>query len=213
MICVSLAEKTTANVIAALPAFSFAEIRLDAVEDLTESGLRDIFAGHSRLIATHRPGRVPEPARIGRLLAAVEAGAAFVDVEIETEGGDIRTLAGAARARGCRVIVSYHNDRETPSRDVLEDIRSRGFAAGADLVKIACLSRGPGDNARLLGLLDHPRPTIVIGMGSLGRITRLAAPLLGAPFTYASPGEGKATAAGQPDIDFIRRHWEAWENV
>lgn len=212
MICVSLAEKTTADVTAALRSHSFAEVRLDAIEDLTDAGIKAIFSGPGRLIATHRPGRIPEPARIDRLRTAVEAGAAFVDIEVETADDAVRKVEAAAHRRGCRVIVSYHNERETPARGVLEDIRSKGYAAGADLVKIACHSSGHADNARLLGLLDFPRPVIVIGMGPLGRITRLAAPLLGAPFTYASAGKGKGTASGQLDAAIIRRFWEVWKN-
>ncbi|MCX6565054.1 MAG: type I 3-dehydroquinate dehydratase [Candidatus Aminicenantes bacterium] len=213
MICVSLAEKSTAELLAVLPEYPFAEIRLDAVDDLSEKMIKKIFAGHPRLIATHRPGRISEPERIDLLAAAVSAGAAYVDIEIETNPAGIQKVVAAARAHNRRVIVSFHDESGTPSRDVLEDIRRRGFAAGADLVKIACLSRGPADNARLLGLLDDPRPTVVIGMGVAGRITRLVAPLLGSPFTYASPSAGKETAAGQLDADFIRRSWEAWKDV
>jgi 3-dehydroquinate dehydratase-1 len=213
MICVSLAEKSAEKLVAVLPEYPFAEIRLDAVDGLSETAIKKIFAGHPRLIATHRPGRVPEPERIDRLAAAVSAGAAYVDLEIETAAAGLQRVVAAARAKNCRVIVSFHDESGTPSRDILEDIRRRGFAAGADLVKIACFSRGPADNARLLGLLDDPRPTVVIGMGAAGRITRLVAPLLGSPFTYASPAEGKETAAGQLDADDIRRSWEAWKDV
>jgi 3-dehydroquinate dehydratase-1 len=48
-------------------------------------------------------------------------------------------------------------------------------------------------------------------MGKDGRITRIAAPLLGAPFTYASLDNTRETASGQLDsrtlkqiIDMIR---------
>jgi 3-dehydroquinate dehydratase type I len=55
------------------------------------------------------------------------------------------------------------------------------------------------DNARLLGLLNDTRPVVVVGMGHKGRITRIAALLLGSPFTYASLAAGKETAEGQID--------------
>ena len=45
---------------------------------------------------------------------------------------------------------------------------------------------------------------IVIGMGEKGKITRIVAPLLGSPFTYASLKEGKETAEGQISVDRLK---------
>ena len=42
-------------------------------------------------------------------------------------------------------------------------------------------------------------------MGSKGRITRIAAPLLGSPFTFASISKGKETAEGQIEKDTLER--------
>ena len=39
----------------------------------------------------------------------------------------------------------------------------------------------------------------MIGMGKKGRITRVVAPLVGSPFTFASLIEGRETAEGQID--------------
>jgi 3-dehydroquinate dehydratase-1 len=61
------------------------------------------------------------------------------------------------------------------------------------------------DNARLLGLLDLGVPLVVVGMGRLGRLTRIAAPLLGSLFTYASLGAGRETADGQLDAASLER--------
>ena len=212
MICVSLAEKTLKALGAALPLYPFAEIRLDATDDLSQETVKKIFALHPRLIAACRPGRISEAERSDLLSAAVHAGAAYVDIEIETEPVLQQKIISAARACGCRTIVSFHDYERTPLRAYLEEVRRRGFEAGADIVKIACLSRGADDNARLLGLLDYPKPVVAFGMGPAGKITRLIAPLLGAPFTYASPAAGRETAPGQLEAGFIRRTWEAWEN-
>ncbi len=213
MICVSLAERTTKAVCAALPLYPFAEIRLDALRDLSVNGINKIFAWHPRLIATLRPGRVSEAERIDLLTASISAGAAYVDIEIETDPAGIQRIVSAARAHGCRPIVSFHDESGTPSREVLEDIRRRGFEAGADIVKIACASSGASDNARLLALLDYPRLVVAIGLGPAGKITRLAALLLGAPFTYAAAAAGKETAAGQIEAAGLLRAWKEWENA
>ncbi|MDD8011558.1 MAG: type I 3-dehydroquinate dehydratase [Acidobacteriota bacterium] len=212
MICVSLAEKTAGAARAAALRHDFAEIRLDAVSGLTRDSVQMIFAGHPRLIAAFRPGRVPEPRRLELLTSGVASGAAYVDVEIDAPPSSLRDIIVSARARRCRPIVSFHDPSGTPTRAVLEDIRRRGFDQGAEIVKIACFSGGPADNARLMGLLDFPKPVIAVGMGSAGRITRLVGPLLGAPFTYASPAAGRETAPGQIEAERIRRTWEAWRN-
>ena len=38
---------------------------------------------------------------------------------------------------------------------------------------------------------------VVLGMGEMGKITRIMAPFLGAEFTFAAMDEGKETAPGQ----------------
>jgi 3-dehydroquinate dehydratase-1 len=146
-----------------------------------------------------------EEKRLRLLLAAVRAGAAFVDIELETDARFRERIVRAARAVGCRVIVSYHNFQETPSRAELERRIALAFASGADIVKVACQVGSRRDNARLLGLLDAGSALIVVGMGKKGRLTRIVAPLLGSVFTYASIGGGTETAEGQLDAASLER--------
>jgi len=146
-----------------------------------------------------------EGKRLRLLLTAIEAGAAFVDIELEADARFSDRILRAARSRNCRVIVSYHNFEKTPPRVELVETISRLLASGADIIKIACLVRTRRDSARLLGLLDTETPLIVVGMGKKGRLTRLAAPLLGSVFTYASLGIGKETAEGQWDAASLER--------
>ena len=195
-ICVSVAERTVEAVERALAGLEFAEVRLD-LSDVSCGDIRRIFTGHPGLVATCRPGRFNAAERRERLLAAVEAGAAYVDLEVDCDPGERREIADRARILGCRVIVSFHDSEGTPSREELEETVSRCFAADADVAKIACLARSPADAARLLGLLGHGWPVIAIGMGPMGKITRVAAPFLGSPFTFCSLGEGNETAPGQ----------------
>ncbi len=197
MICVSVAEPTRERCLAALEGIDFAEVRIDRLADPSEDDVRAIFSRGRRLVATCRPCALPESARKALLLTAIGFGAAYIDVEIEAPKDHKKALVEAARRTGCRTIVSYHDFVKTPSRSELGAIVDRCFESGADVAKIACLAESERDNARLLGLLDDPRPLAVIGLGRAGAKTRVMAPLLGAAFTYASPGEGRETAAGQ----------------
>ena len=76
-------------------------------------------------------------------------------------------------------------------------------AAGADVVKLACQVNEPADNIRLLSLYDKEEQLVIVGMGPLGVITRIAGPLLGALFTYAAPKKEMETATGQLTKDTL----------
>jgi 3-dehydroquinate dehydratase I len=202
MICVSLAEDSVAGCLAALSKLDFAEIRIDRMR-LTLADIPGLFSLPRRLIATCRPGPYLDMDRKKLLLAAIASGAAFVDVELESEMGYRDEIIASARAHGCGVIVSFHDHIRTPARAELERMVDACFEAGADIAKVACMVRASRDNARLLGLLDSERKIVVVGMGEKGRVARIVAPLLGSPFTFASLSDGKETAAGQVDRETL----------
>jgi len=206
MICVSLAESSVTECLRALKGIEFAEIRIDKMS-LDVNDLKKIFSSHPRLIATCRPGVMAEATRISLLKEAIGAGAAYIDIEVETSDASKREIVQAARNKGCRVIISYHNLIKAPARAELGYIVDWCFESGADIAKVACLIRTEKENARLLGLLDQERPLVVVGLGTLGKITRLAGPLLGSPFTYASLEAGKETADGQIDKDTLEEFY------
>jgi 3-dehydroquinate dehydratase I len=203
MICVSLAEPSVAACLAALKGLDFAEIRMDMMKLMLEEIPR-LFPGNRVLIATCRPGGRSDEERKRLLMRAIASGATFVDVEIESETAYREEIVAEARSCGCRVIVSHHDYERTPERPVLEACVSACFEAGADIAKIACMVRSDRENARLLALLDTDREIVVVGMGERGRVTRILAPLLGSPFTYASLSQGKETADGQIDRETLQ---------
>ncbi len=199
-ICVSIAEKTAEDCIRSLQGLEFAEIRMDKMQ-LLKDDLKKIFSQKTRLTATCRPAADRSDAeRKELLLAAIDAGAAYVDVEVEASDEYKKEIIEKAKAAGCKAIISYHNHEKTPSRQELEKIIDWCFESGADIAKIACKVNKDGDNAKLVGLLDSERKLVVVGMGERGRITRVIAPLLGSAFTYASLSKGKETAEGQISI-------------
>jgi 3-dehydroquinate dehydratase I len=202
MICVSLAEETVAGCLEALEELDCAEIRIDKMR-LTLDDIPLLFFLPKTLIATCRKGSYGDTRRKDFLLKAIESGAAFVDVEVESEVNYREEIIAKARSCRCGVIVSFHDHEKTPTRHELEGIVDACFSAGADIAKIACMVHASRDNARLLGLLDDSRKIAVIGMGDKGRITRIAAPLLGSPFAFASLSKGKETAAGQIDKETL----------
>lgn len=203
-ICASITGLTPSECLREIEKLEMAEIRLDGMKIVKED-IGDIFSASSNLIATCRPGEMDDEERAEFLIEAIESGAAYVDIEVESRKLYREKIIEKARGRGCKVIISYHNFERTPSDEDLERIMELCVRLGGDVVKIACKSNSPSDNARLLGLLGKRKNLIIIGMGEIGRITRVVAPLLGAPFSYASLSDNLATAEGQLDLDHLRR--------
>lgn len=213
MICVSIAEPTPEACIRAMKGLRFAEIRIDKIEGVKGDDIRRIFSRRLRLIATCRPGKIGDRKKLALLESAARAGAAFVDIEHNWKPSLKAALMKTARAAACRVLISFHDFEKTPPAPTLERIIRNGLEEGADVVKIACRVRSSSDNARLLGLLDGGRPLVVVGIGREGKITRVAAPLIGGLFTYAALRPGKEVADGQIDRAKLQGILDRLKNV
>jgi len=199
MICVSIAEPTLDDCLTAIKGLEMAEVRIDKTA-LSLVDIKQLFAEPVKLVATCRPGQRPDEERLAALLAAIEAGAAFVDLEVDAPEALRDAVIAAARKKGCKVIVSYHNFSETPLRHYLVQVIEDCFDRGADIAKVICRVQNSQDCVRILSLYEARKNLVALGMGPLGVITRIAAPFLGAPLTYASLEPGKETAEGQPDL-------------
>ncbi|HIQ55974.1 MAG TPA: type I 3-dehydroquinate dehydratase [Pyrodictium sp.] len=172
---------------------------LKVVKKLSSSGLK--------VVATLRDWREggmyrgPPEEKLDVLEKALEAGAWLVDVEYRFELLD-RALE---RLKG-KVILSYHNFNHTPEPEILYAMAGDMLRNGATLAKIATMARRVEDNFRLLGINARwPGKVIAFAMGSMGRLSRILAPIYGAPYTYATLG--KPLAPGQPTIDEILYAW------
>lgn len=196
MLCVSVAEPGFERISHLIKNSEMAEIRIEK-SGLTVDQVKKLFQNHKHLIATCRPEGLSTPERMDFIKAAIDGGAAWVDIEIESEERYLEELRNYAKAKGCRVIVSYHNYSETPDNELLNQLLIDAVNAKADLVKIATKVQTMQDTARLLALYQFKLPLLAIGMGNLGKISRIAALELGAPFTFVSSNQSEETAPGQ----------------
>ncbi len=194
-ICVSIGNTSFQDILKVLEEVGMAEIRIDLL-DLMPNQLELVFSSHKNLIATCRQGRYDDAQRASMLMRAIEAGAGWIDLEIETSTEWRKPLIDLARKNNCKVIISWHCFGKTPDDNELYRIVDSLYTAGADVAKIACLSNNKMDCARLMSLYSKYKKIVAIGMGKVGVISRIAALSLGAPFTFASI-EGEATAPGQ----------------
>ena len=189
------------------------ELRLDYLRDhhQLESELHRMLARlrYPQMIATcrrvdaggHYQGSVEEQIEI--LAAAARAGCQWVDLEVES----VKALHNPPfkRLAPAKVIVSYHNYRNTPE---LGTIYRRLARLPVEAIKIASHARDLQDNLKVLKLLKanrrrHPQ-LVALAMGNSGICSRVMAFRWGSPFTYASVGNHNAVAGGQLPADSMR---------
>lgn len=220
MICTSLQHKNLDALFEALETTEMAEIRLDRcplsleeIEGLFGSSdvplvatcrIADILADLQRAdgIPDTEKGRREQQIRAyditeRRLTKAVEAGAAYIDLEIEAPAPMSKRLRKAALENGTIVIRSYHDFTGTPSREKLAETVSQCREFGAEVVKIVTTAQCEADVQTVLSLYEDFDRLIAFCMGEAGRQSRLDCLAKGAPYTYAAFTEDEATAPGQ----------------
>ena len=110
--------------------------------------------------------------------------AAAVDIEVRSLRG-LRDIVETARRARKPVVASFHDFQDTPTVQKLKTVAARARDAGADVVKIAARADSPSAVARLLEALEKiPGPLAVMGMGTLGRASRLLFAQAGSVLNY-----------------------------
>lgn len=202
MICVSLSH--IGQIGAALRSNpGLIELRMDLIRE-DPKVVYSRLGSEVRSIATCRPGGYSEEQRVALLKTCMEQGASYIDIEVESPEDTMQALLDHAQKWGRGVIVSHHDFETTPVREELGEIYLKCRNRGGNIVKVATRVNAVADIRNLLSLYDLPGKKVVIGMGPLGRITRITAPYLGAEFTFASLDEGVETAPGQFTITQLK---------
>lgn len=210
MICTTIQNRTLEEIIGLLegsePRIQMAEIRLDRCPlDIEE--IESLFSSSDTpLVATCRvvdDGNGTWEEAEEKLTAAVEAGAAFLDLEIEAPKEVGKRLRRDCTEYGTTMIRSSHFFAGTPSDDVLRNTVEKCRKFGGEIVKIAAMAKSGEDVARVLGLYSQEQTSqrqaelIAFSMGETGRASRLECLRLGSPFTYAALNDNEAAAPGQ----------------
>ena len=131
--------------------------------------------------------------------------AAYVDIELRSLRGFRRVLE-AAQSSQIPVIISFHDFQNTPSQNQLRAKERAAFAAGAGIFKVASRTDRAAQLARLRAFLTgerHALPVSAMGIGKLGRASRIALARCGLVLNYAHLG--KARIAGQLDLPSLRK--------
>ena len=230
MICTTIQNRTAEQILEILQNCEMAEIRLDRCP-LTYNEIDAIFSSDVPLVATCRISEVAEreeslqdlleQSRMikamqiaeKRLVRAIEAGARYVDVEMEAQKQMSKRVRQAAHENGTVFIRSYHDFEGTDSVDGLKALVEKCVYHGADLVKIVTTAQTDHDADRLMSLYEwcageksqgNDRVAaladgglIAFCMGEAGRQSRMDCLRHGAPFTYAAVSNEETAAPGQ----------------
>jgi 3-dehydroquinate dehydratase-1 len=119
------------------------------------------------------------------LLTAALSWATILDIELASIK-EFSSIIAMARAQERQVILSYHNFQTTPELKELHDLAARASDAGATILKVATMTSSKNELARLLEFqqIPHPLPVATMGMGALGKISRLILPAAGSTLAY-----------------------------
>lgn len=222
MICTTIQNRELDQIYEALVQCEMAEIRLDRCS-LSNKDIEELFTSDVPLVATCRisevaasepslqlPEMTPQSREIkamqiaeGRLVRAIEAGARYVDVEIEAPKQMSKRVRNAAHENGTVFIRSYHDFEGTDSLEALKAIVEKCHYHGADMVKLVTTACSQADAEKVLSLYDwyskeYPDGGLIaFCMGEEGRQSRLDCLAKGAPYTYAALTEEEAAAPGQ----------------
>ena len=212
MICVSIQEpsfercKEMMLSLAAKGSDRIAELRADLCH-FTPEQVSLLVAANPHTIVTSRVDSDNPSLSFNRLCAAIEAGAEYIDTELEYPDDLQLQLRNRARSAGTKLIVSWHNFSATPPLKQLLEVYRSCAEKGADVVKIVTTANSLIDATRTMRLYRSvarlPRkrgnrpPLAAFAMGSAGKFTRYLSLKLGSPLSYTYPDGAKATAPGQ----------------
>ncbi len=231
MICTTIINKDLQGVLTALENCEMAEIRLDSC-DLSMKDIDEVFSSDVPLVATCRIAEImekdpslqdiPEQSRQikamqiaeRRLVRAIEAGARYVDVEMEAQKQMSKRVRNTAHENGTVFIRSYHDFCGTATVEELRGIVERCRYHGADIVKLVTTAHSQEDVDRVMSLYEWCNTQasggvealadgglIAFCMGEAGRQSRVDCLKYGSPYTYAALTAEEAAAPGQWPAD------------
>ena len=216
-ICVSIARETIKEAVAAAndisPLADVIEIRLDRLETIAVAPFMSRLT--KPLLLTNRPiwegggYEGEEEARIAPLLEGAQQGVAYVDLELKAPASSQKALLEAVDNSASRLILSWHNFQETPTRAELVGRLAMIQDKGAHIAKIVTMAHDYHDVLRVLNLQEEAArmdiPLIAFCMGRPGVVSRVATVELGGYMTYCAARDDEATAPGQLSVGVLRQ--------
>lgn len=126
---------------------------------------------------------LPLPVRSELYLELLPAAAA-VDIEGK-QLRDFQDVVKAAHKAKKAVVASFHDFEGVPSAKKFAALAKKARAEGADVIKLAATVKTPAALSTLFAIFEAvPGPLAVMGMGPLGRASRLSCAQCGSVLNY-----------------------------
>lgn len=215
MLCVPIQAPTTQKVLKEMKKIGkkadLMEIWLDQIKDLDLPKI--IKKAHLPLICVNKPTKEKgkfkgtEKKRIKILKQAIDLGASYVDIGIDTDQKLLKQLI--KNKKKTKVIISYHNFNKTPDIKKMFEKAKKAYKLGADIAKIAVYAQKTEDNLKIFELTQkicsRKKKIISMCMGSEGKISRIICPMLGSYLMYAPVEDSKKSADGQITVNDLKK--------
>lgn len=141
----------------------------------------------------------------------------IIDLELAKLTDNETDVIDYAKKNNVKVLISSHDFEKTPSSSELTEMVYDMRYIGADICKIATMPQNMSDVLTILKSSNQIHterndiPFVLIGMGEIGRLTRLTGELFGSVLTFAS-SDKYTTAPGQMAIPELRQGLSIFEN-
>lgn len=204
--CLPIIKNTKKEVIKSLQMkdYDFYEVWTDYVKDLDEKFILEIAKKYKKKIifVSRRQNleTIKQPLdkryKFISLLSKINV---LLDLDFLTQHEDLEFLR--KENRKIKLILSYHNYKETPKLDYLGNLITKMRRYSPEIVKISSFCQREEDGLNLLNLLLKLKAQqlncVVLGMGKKGLITRIFGSLWGNEIIFAPKDVKEKSAQGQ----------------
>ncbi|MCD6148354.1 type I 3-dehydroquinate dehydratase [bacterium] len=150
----------------------------------------------------------PEEKKLKLIREGIRLGFEYLDVELTFLEKMKIGLSSLKRNPKTKIILSYHNFKNTLKIGDLRKIKKRMSAFGPDIIKIAVFSQGEETNRAVLRLIREAKKQgeniIGIAMGKKGKEARIKGLSAGNYLDYFAISRKESTAPGQILLSFLK---------
>lgn len=192
--------------------YDFYEIWLDYIKDLDEKFINEVCKKFQRrLIFVFRRQNLEkiklDLEKRQKFITLLSKFNVYLDLDFLTQHEELEFLI--SKAGKIKLILSYHNYKETPKLDFLGNLLNKMKRYNPNMYKIATFCQKESDALILLSFIlilkEQKLNYIILGMGKNGLISRIIGPLWGSQISFAPKDIKDKSALGQLTKDQLEK--------